>query len=136
MAVTLSNNMRFVANFRYELRDAITGSTDPVKYGSKRLAKMVTDAGDDKTRAQFNSACNQTMVGFVQDLNATGTFDKHPVTCFYAKRGDPITFGSESLAQVEKPIVSLGQRKKRVNTFAEHKPNKAMDARILEINRN
>lgn len=37
-------------------------------------------------KAQFNSICNQTMVGFVQDRGHQSTYQKHRIQCMYANK--------------------------------------------------
>lgn len=57
--VELSNGQRFISNFRYNVKDTI--SEDPLADGASRFQGI--GAGD---YINFNSKCNESMVGFVQ----------------------------------------------------------------------
>lgn len=37
-------------------------------------------------KVQFNSICNQTMAGFVQNTSHVSTYKKHRVQCMYANK--------------------------------------------------
>lgn len=67
--VQLENNLRFLANFKYEIKKNVT--TDPV-HAQVDYKKLIPDI-ESSAKYQFNSICNETMVGFVQNLNATGS---------------------------------------------------------------
>lgn len=98
MMVELENNLRFVSNFRYDLRANETDGKDVLKFPFKKLAKMITDTSDDATKARFDSVCNSTMVGFVQDKSYAGSLAEHPITCFYASRDESSSYNSQLLA--------------------------------------
>ena len=83
LLVELDNGLRFFANFKYQLKPNVT--SDPTKTDVKKMAKLVQEV-DDTAKAQFDSVCNQTMVGFVFNTSQPGTLQKHPVTCFYAHK--------------------------------------------------
>jgi hypothetical protein len=53
--------MKFIANFRYEVRNNITN--DPLKNQSNLVKYIKSTEGD--TRYQFDSVCTETMIGFV-----------------------------------------------------------------------
>ena len=75
--------MRFVANFRYEIKKNVTENP---KFGSfKQLLKLIQD-DVEASKVQFDSVCNQTMVGFVQNTTRRGTLEQHPITCFYGHK--------------------------------------------------
>ena len=57
--VELDNGLRFLTNFRYNLKPSI--SADPLLQGAESFADV--KAGD---YAKFDSRCDETMVGFVQ----------------------------------------------------------------------
>ena len=59
--VHLDNNLRFVANFKYQLKPNVT--TDPV-HSKVNFDKLITEI-DEETKWQFDSNCGQTMIGFV-----------------------------------------------------------------------
>ena len=81
----LQNELRFVANFKYSLKTNVT--SDPQHFSYKMLSKLIPDT-DTASKAQFDSICNSTMVGFMFDKKQKGTLAEHPVTCFYASK-DP-----------------------------------------------
>lgn len=83
LLVELENDLRFIANFRYDIKKNVT--TDPLKADFKKMAKLVQEV-DDQAKGQFDSVCNKTMVGFVQNKSKPGTLQKHPVTCFYGHK--------------------------------------------------
>ena len=41
---------------------------------------------DDFMKAQFNSVCNQTMAGFVQNKTHQSTYKNHRIQCMYATK--------------------------------------------------
>ena len=65
MMVHLDNGLRFVANFKYEVKTNIT--KDP-RHDFKHLSNVVKDT-EDQAKFNFDSLCDQTMVGFVQDMS-------------------------------------------------------------------
>ena len=81
MRVELENGMRFITNFRYNIKPSI--SKDPLADGSSTFEG--TQTGD---YASFNSVCSETMVGFVQQVHgASGSSMKsHKAQCFYGKQ--------------------------------------------------
>ena len=81
--VELDNGLRFLANFKYEIKRNVT--RDPLKADFKKMARLVQEV-DDQAKAQFDSICNATMVGFAQNVSRPGTLQKHPVTCFYGHK--------------------------------------------------
>lgn len=83
LMVELSNNLRFIANFRYEIKKNVTAN--PMKTDFKKLLKLIQD-DVEASKVQFDSLCNQTMVGFVQNTTTFGTLENHPVTCFYGHK--------------------------------------------------
>ena len=62
MRVELENGLRFITNFRYNIKPSI--SEDPLADGAKTFEG--TQTGD---YASFNSVCSETMVGFVQHIH-------------------------------------------------------------------
>ena len=79
--IELSNGLRFLANFKYSVKDDI--SKDPTKDGADEFAFL--KAGDYN---KFDTHCDKTMIGFVQTMpsvksNEVFTMNKHRVQCFY-----------------------------------------------------
>jgi len=83
--VELENNMRFTANFRYNIRQNIT--KDPLK-DFKKVDTMLKNLDDEgiSFKYQFDSQCDETMIGFVHKTDEIGTMDNHKVSCFYAAK--------------------------------------------------
>jgi hypothetical protein len=79
--VHLDNGLRFLANFKYQIKTNIT--KDPL-HDFKHLTEVVKDT-EDQAKFNFDSICDQTMVGFVQNMKKTGNMENHHVTCFYGK---------------------------------------------------
>lgn len=52
---------------------------------AQKLGKAFADV-DDFMKAQFNSVCNQTMAGFVQNRSHVSTYQKHRIQCMYATK--------------------------------------------------
>ena len=78
--VELDNGMRFITNFRYNVKPSL--SENPVADGSNQFEG--TKTGD---YASFNSDCGSTMVGFVQTVHGNGSSMKaHKAQCFYGKQ--------------------------------------------------
>ena len=77
----LKNGLRFVATFRYELRQNLTDIVDPKKpyvHGMKF---------DDLKDPNYTvSICNQTMSGWVSDTTKKGSLAEHPITCIWAEK--------------------------------------------------
>jgi hypothetical protein len=67
----------------YTLKPNVT--TDPLHYPIEKLEKLIPDI-EEGSKAQFDSICDRTMVGFMQNRNHTGTMEEHPITCFYAEK--------------------------------------------------
>jgi len=78
LIVELDNDLRFIGTFRYQVKKNVTRDY-------KKLSKVFTDV-DDFMKAQFNSVCNQTMAGFVQNKTHQSTFKKHRIQCMYATK--------------------------------------------------
>ena len=78
LIVELENDLRFIGTFRYQIKKNVTNN------GTK-LAKAFSDV-DDFMKAQFNSICNQTMAGFVQNKTHNSTLQKHRIQCMYAHK--------------------------------------------------
>ena len=77
--------MRFLANFKYTIKDEI------VKAQSKPEMLMQTyQALKTADYGKFDSRCDQTMVGFVQQIpsitKSNNSLTTHPISCFYAKQ--------------------------------------------------
>ena len=77
--VELSNGQRFLSNFRYNVKESI--SDDPLADGAGRFQGI--GAGD---YINFDSKCNQSMVGFVQHVHGNGSMRQHHAQCFYAQQ--------------------------------------------------
>ena len=82
--VELENGLRFLANFKYTLKPDVT--KDPVHAQASKFDGL--KSGD---YAKFDSLCDQTMVGFVQNIPSSspnktqGSLNHHFVQCFYGK---------------------------------------------------
>ena len=59
--VELDNGLRFLSNFKYTVKPTI--SKDPTQDGAEEFVSLKT--GDYN---KFDSNCDKTMVGFVQDI--------------------------------------------------------------------
>jgi len=78
--VELDNGLRFVSNFRYNIKP--NWSEDPIKDGAEVFADVKTSDYDT-----FVSKCDESMVGFVQQVHGSGgDMKNHPVQCFYGKQ--------------------------------------------------
>ena len=79
MRVELNNGQRFITNFRYNIKNNI--SENPVADGATRFTGI--GAGD---YINFDSKCNESMVGFVQQVHGNGSMKQHHGQCFYAQQ--------------------------------------------------
>ena len=77
--VELNNGMRFISNFRYQAKKEL--SKDPLNDPMLMMADI--HSGD---YGSFDSKCDQTMVGFVQQSTQPSTMETHNVVCFYGKQ--------------------------------------------------
>ena len=65
MNIELENGMRFVANYRYDVKPEI--SQNPIKEAAQEgMDKFKSIKSADYKK--FHSRCSQTMVGFVQNI--------------------------------------------------------------------
>jgi len=78
MRVELDNGMRFLANFRYNVKVSL--SEDPLRDGAGPFQGLKTGDYDS-----FDSKCDETMVGMVQTVHGSGSMKNHRAQCFYAK---------------------------------------------------
>ena len=62
MVVELENNLKFIANFKYEIKKNVT--TEPMLMAVEELDKLIPDT-EEAAKRQFDSKCDSTMVGFV-----------------------------------------------------------------------
>lgn len=78
--VELENGIRFLSNFKYTVKPEI--SQDPTKDGADEFQNLKT--GDYN---KFDTACDKTMVGFVQTIPTKSTerytMNKHHINCFW-----------------------------------------------------
>ena len=96
MTIELDTGLRFLTNFRYNIKPEI--SSNPVYEGAKKFSRMKT--GDYK---YFDSSCSETMIGFLQTMpqivKQHDTMDKHKVVCFFGKQITPYDY--EQTVQVK-----------------------------------
>lgn len=77
--VELDNGLRFISNFRYNIKQGL--SQDPLQDGASKFDSLKTD-----DYGSFESKCNESMVGFVQSIHGQGSMKSHKAQCFYAKQ--------------------------------------------------
>ena len=81
--IELDNGMRFLANYRYDIKPDITKDplADALSSGISKFSQIETGDYD-----KFISECDQTMVGFVQNnpklSGKSFTMAEHEVQCF------------------------------------------------------
>ena len=76
--VDLDTGLRFIANYKYAVKEYVTENA--LAQGEKPIKKAGLETDDyDK----FYSQCDQTMVGFVQDKKNPTSMAEHHVECFY-----------------------------------------------------
>ena len=74
MVVELDNGMRFIANFRYNIKPEV--SKDPL-VDRRQLAAIDTSMED-----KFDMACDSTMVGLVQHKGDSDSLKNFKAVCF------------------------------------------------------
>ena len=94
--VELNNGLRFITNYRYSVKEYV--SSDPLK--DKALAQNTELDTDDYDK--FNSQCDRTMIGFVQNKEGGGSFSKHHIECFYGIK-ESVDGGPPKPAAAPKP---------------------------------
>ena len=62
MIVSLENGLKFIANFRYNIKPEVT--KDPMRPTLKEIESRFNE-DMDKDNTSFNTDCTQTMPGFV-----------------------------------------------------------------------
>jgi len=75
LSVSLDGGTRFVANFRYSIKEGhpLQDGASAFEHVHPRIQKAVD---------LFDSNCGATMIGFVQ--HGTGSLKSHKIQCFYA----------------------------------------------------
>lgn len=63
MIVSLDNGMRFIANFRYNVKEIVT--RDPLKPTSNEIENRFNNELDINGNTNFDADCTKTMPGFV-----------------------------------------------------------------------
>ena len=81
----LDNGLRFIANFKYTLKDDISNDLLNEKNLQKKIGYITTE-----TEEAFDMHCDQTMVGFVQEMApeghlAKGDMKQMKTVCFYGE---------------------------------------------------
>ena len=76
------DDLRFIANFKYVVKKNVT--TDPMN-NFKKLVQEITDI-EESAKKNFDSICNETMVGFVMKKDEKNTMENHTITCFFAEK--------------------------------------------------
>lgn len=161
MKIELENGYRFLANFKYTIKDDI--SKNPLKDGSDRFETVKT--GD---YGKFDSQCDKTMVGFMQSIPTQTkkkfSISQHNVVCFYGEQethyemektvsvkteSDTVKvavitqqnkISTKPIEQTEVQTTKLAQvrskstSKRRFNAHQEHKPSNETDLAISFIN--
>lgn len=131
MMVELDNNLRFLTNFRYEVKDELIKGKLVSNFSDKELSKIINNSNAaDKDR--YTSVCDQTMIGFVQNTEHKSTMDNLEVTCFYGEKVK-IPGQFEDLVQLENAKSKWG-RGKPGNLFQSHKPSHELDSYITWVN--
>ena len=144
--------MRFVSNFKYTVKDFVSHDLLHESDHSS-LAEIGADS-----EGSFDSHCDQTMVGFVQDMpkdgtHADGDLRNMKTMCFHAKQTQclaiektkPEIILSEWAGEMQKysKIVyhnkteresKPAQKVERINHHLGHKPSDKMDLLISWIN--
>lgn len=155
--VELENDLRFTANFRYEIRRNITKN---VYRNFKKIDTMLRKLDDfgNPTKYQFDSICNETMIGFVHNLTDVGSMKEHKVTCFFAQKDKknlyedqvaPIKLNQQNDYENEQNLLQTKAESKVVahekkprgdryagNLFMKHVPSDKTDLMISHINEN
>lgn len=81
--IELENGMRFLANYKYTIKESI--SQDPLLEGAQGFSKVKSGDYD-----KFDSHCDKTMVGFVQSIpkinkDQSYSMKSHKVSCFWGE---------------------------------------------------
>lgn len=82
MMVELENGMRFVTNFRYNLKPAI--SPDPLAEKRQDKLDFIQAIGPDDAQ-HFQSQCDSTMIGHVLLKDSNDDMKNHRAQCFYGR---------------------------------------------------
>jgi hypothetical protein len=154
--VHLDNDLRFMANFRYELKGNVTKGQHPSAFSSPKLeAALKGNNQETSSKFNFNSICDKTMIGFVHDTKKNSSLAEHEVTCFYAEKDRTRLYEDQvqlqqseqtNLGKVNEALVQsksearvlkkpAGRRRgKKPNLFHTHKPTPEKDSYISWIN--
>lgn len=82
MTIELDNGMRFITNFRYNLKDEI--SPDPTKDDIEKFKSLIVKAGH-ASFPFFDFKCDETMIGYIQMYkdDTTDGMKNFRTQCFY-----------------------------------------------------
>lgn len=119
LLVELDNGKRFISNFRYNLKESTL--KNPLTGDITKLSDLSTGSEE-----AFDSACDQTMVGYLQEdftnsKSSQESLKNFHATCFYAKQGQHYNI------ETTKPIEE-GEKKLKWNKITKHdsSANKAL----------
>lgn len=116
--VELDNGMRFISNFRYNIKNGL--SQDPLQDGASKFDSLKTD-----DYGSFESKCNESMVGFVQSIHGQGSMKSHKAQCFYAKQvkhfdiEKSVLFDNGDGVKIDKIVGAGGKAQVGAQTMAE-----------------
>ena len=148
LVVTLENNMRFVANFMYNIMPEDGQTAPPYKQAFSKFERI-----RDHDFDRFFQHCDRTMVGFVQQAAGKQAMAQHEVLCFYGTfaPGDQAATGQNPLGANQENAqelpsdenVQLGHRqsprhlsKLQLSSEYPHIPSPAYDIFIQWVNSN
>ena len=127
MRVELENGIRFITNFRYNIKPSI--SKDPVADGSATFEG--TQTGD---YASFNSNCSETMVGFVQQVHggSGSSMKTHKAQCFYGKQTSKFNVQKSveevnDAVKIDRIVEKNGSAKDSTSVISKAQVNEAED---------
>jgi len=123
--IQLENGLRFLANFRYSLKDYTPATTTPAAFAQMSSLKT----GD---YAKFNSECDKSMVGFVQTVPSLSdevySLTKHRVQCFYGVQETHYDMEKTVSVKTDSDAVKVAVITQQNKIEAASKPEKAATA--------
>ena len=89
---------------------------------------------------QFDSICDETMIGFVHKVDEITSMENHKVSCFYAAKDKKKLYEDQvapvALTQAEQKKVEPPKKRGAKNLFAAHDASDESDFFISHINEN
>lgn len=123
LLVELDNGKRFITNFRYNLKESVLAN--PLSGDTSKLGELSTGSEE-----AFDSDCQSTMVGYVEDdytnsLKSGESMKNFKATCFFGRQVQHYDI------ETTKPIEE-GEKKLKFNKIMKHNAAASLDLTVTK----